>query len=226
MKVIPLNDKILVERVEAEEKTAGGIVLPDTAKEKPKQGKILELGEGKVLENGKRATPQPVVGLPTGVAVTAIAGGESHTLAALADGRLYAWGRGTSGQLGGDNCPAPLTTNNYCPNNSLYGNRATPQLVPTNAGYLPDVPVVAVAAGKGLSAGTFSLAVLANGTVYAWGSDNGGQLGDGCATGWAPYGEDDTITNAIGDVGQTSTEDESGRDNGQPSGCRRISDTA
>jgi len=58
MKVIPLNDKILVERVEAEEKTAGGIVLPDTAKEKPKQGKILELGEGKVLESGKRSAFQ------------------------------------------------------------------------------------------------------------------------------------------------------------------------
>lgn len=54
MTVIPLNDKILVERVEAEEKTAGGIVLPDTAKEKPKQGKVLSLGEGKVLDSGKR----------------------------------------------------------------------------------------------------------------------------------------------------------------------------
>ena len=54
MTVIPLNDKILVERVEAEEKTAGGIVLPDTAKEKPKQGKVLSLGDGKVLESGKR----------------------------------------------------------------------------------------------------------------------------------------------------------------------------
>jgi chaperonin GroES len=58
MKVIPLNDKILVERVEAEEKTAGGIVLPDTAKEKPKLGKILEMGDGKTLDNGKRATFQ------------------------------------------------------------------------------------------------------------------------------------------------------------------------
>jgi chaperonin GroES len=58
MKVIPLNDKILVERLEAEEKTAGGIVLPDTAKEKPKQGKVLATGEGKVLENGKRSSFQ------------------------------------------------------------------------------------------------------------------------------------------------------------------------
>ena len=55
MNVIPLNDKMLVERVEAEEKTAGGIVLPDTAKEKPKQGKVLSLGDGKLLDNGKRA---------------------------------------------------------------------------------------------------------------------------------------------------------------------------
>ena len=58
MKVTPLNDKILVERLEAEEKTAGGIVLPDTAKEKPKQGKVLATGEGKVLENGKRSSFQ------------------------------------------------------------------------------------------------------------------------------------------------------------------------
>ena len=55
MKVVPLNDKIVVKRLEAEEKTAGGIVLPDAAKEKPRQGKILSVGEGKLLENGKRA---------------------------------------------------------------------------------------------------------------------------------------------------------------------------
>ena len=54
MKVIPLNDKMLIERVEADEKTIGGILLPDTAKEKPKSGKVLELGEGKVLDSGKR----------------------------------------------------------------------------------------------------------------------------------------------------------------------------
>ena len=55
MKVVPLNDKILVQRLEAEEKTAGGIVLPDTAKEKPRQGKVLSVGEGKRLDNGQRA---------------------------------------------------------------------------------------------------------------------------------------------------------------------------
>lgn len=58
MNVAPLNDKILVQRLEAEDKTAGGIILPDNAKEKPKQGKVLSLGEGKLLENGKRAAFQ------------------------------------------------------------------------------------------------------------------------------------------------------------------------
>jgi chaperonin GroES len=53
--IVPLNEKIVVKRLEAEEKTAGGIVLPDTAKEKPKQGKVLSTGEGKLLDNGKRA---------------------------------------------------------------------------------------------------------------------------------------------------------------------------
>jgi chaperonin GroES len=62
MKVVPLNDKILVERLEAEDKTAGGILLPDSAKEKPKQGKILSVGEGKRLESGKRAPFQVKVG--------------------------------------------------------------------------------------------------------------------------------------------------------------------
>ena len=55
MKVVPLNDKLVVKRLEAEDKTAGGILLPDSAKEKPKHGKILSLGDGKLLENGKRA---------------------------------------------------------------------------------------------------------------------------------------------------------------------------
>ena len=55
MKVVPLNDKIVVKRLEADDKTAGGILLPDTAKEKPRQGKVVSLGEGKRLESGKRA---------------------------------------------------------------------------------------------------------------------------------------------------------------------------
>jgi chaperonin GroES len=54
MKIRPLGDKVLVERVEAESKTAGGIVLPDTAKEKPQRGKVVAVGEGKMLENGSR----------------------------------------------------------------------------------------------------------------------------------------------------------------------------
>jgi len=55
MKIVPLNDKIVVERLEADDKTTGGIILPDTAKEKPKQGKVLSLGDGKLLDSGKRA---------------------------------------------------------------------------------------------------------------------------------------------------------------------------
>ena len=62
MKIVPLNDKIVVERVEADDKTAGGIILPDTAKEKPKQGKVLALGEGKLLDDGGRAKFQVKVG--------------------------------------------------------------------------------------------------------------------------------------------------------------------
>lgn len=58
MKVVPLNDKLVVKRLEAEDKTAGGILLPDTAKEKPRQGKVLSVGDGKLLENGKRASFQ------------------------------------------------------------------------------------------------------------------------------------------------------------------------
>ena len=58
MTVVPLNDKIVVKRLEAEDKTAGGIVLPDSAKEKPKQGIVSAVGDGKLLENGKRAPLQ------------------------------------------------------------------------------------------------------------------------------------------------------------------------
>ncbi len=58
MKVMPLNDKIVVTRLEAEEKTAGGLYIPDSAREKPRQGKVVELGEGKVLDNGKRSAFQ------------------------------------------------------------------------------------------------------------------------------------------------------------------------
>lgn len=53
MKLRPLHDRILVERIESEEKTAGGIILPDTAKEKPQQGKVVAVGAGKKAEDGK-----------------------------------------------------------------------------------------------------------------------------------------------------------------------------
>lgn len=52
----PLGDRILLKRVEPEEKTKGGIVLPDTAKEKPREGIVLAVGEGRLLEDGKRAS--------------------------------------------------------------------------------------------------------------------------------------------------------------------------
>jgi len=61
-RVKPLNDKVLVERLEAEDVTKGGIVLPDSAKEKPKEGKILALGDGRLLDDGKRALFQVKVG--------------------------------------------------------------------------------------------------------------------------------------------------------------------
>lgn len=50
----PLGEKVLIKRLEADEKTAGGIVLPDSAKEKPKRGTVLQVGEGKLLDNGER----------------------------------------------------------------------------------------------------------------------------------------------------------------------------
>lgn len=55
MKIRPLGEKILVKRVEAEEKTASGIFLPQTAKEKPQQAKVVAVGDGKLLDNGQRA---------------------------------------------------------------------------------------------------------------------------------------------------------------------------
>lgn len=55
MKIRPLEDRVVIEPLEAEEKTAGGIVLPDTAKEKPQRGKVLSVGPGKLLDSGERA---------------------------------------------------------------------------------------------------------------------------------------------------------------------------
>ena len=62
MNVKPLGEKILIKRLEAEVKTAGGILLPETAKEKPKKGTIIAIGDGKLLENGGRAKFQVKIG--------------------------------------------------------------------------------------------------------------------------------------------------------------------
>ncbi|KPK77899.1 MAG: molecular chaperone GroES [Phycisphaerae bacterium SM23_30] len=55
MKIRPLADKVLIKRLEAENMTKGGIVLPDSAKEKPRRGKVVSLGDGKLLDNGTRS---------------------------------------------------------------------------------------------------------------------------------------------------------------------------
>ena len=54
MKIKPLNDRVLVVREEQEQKSAGGIIIPDTAKEKPQRGKVVAVGPGKIGENGQR----------------------------------------------------------------------------------------------------------------------------------------------------------------------------
>ena len=58
----PLGDRVILQRAEAEEKTAGGILLPESAKDKPKQGKIVACGEGRVLDNGDRLKMNVKVG--------------------------------------------------------------------------------------------------------------------------------------------------------------------
>ena len=58
----PLGDRIIIELVELEEKTASGIVLPDTAKEKPQEGKVVAVGTGRVLDNGERVALEVSVG--------------------------------------------------------------------------------------------------------------------------------------------------------------------
>ena len=58
MKVVPLGEKVVVKRLEAEETTAGGIVLPDSAKDKPARGKVLSVGEGRLLDDGTRKALQ------------------------------------------------------------------------------------------------------------------------------------------------------------------------
>ena len=53
MKVRPLGDRILLKRIEEEDKSKGGIIIPDTAKEKPQEGKVVAVGKGRMLEDGK-----------------------------------------------------------------------------------------------------------------------------------------------------------------------------
>jgi chaperonin GroES len=62
MKIRPLHDRVIVKRMEGEEKTKGGIIIPDTAKEKPVEGKVIAVGSGKVLENGKKVPLQVKAG--------------------------------------------------------------------------------------------------------------------------------------------------------------------
>jgi len=62
MKIKPLNDRILVRRLEGEQKTAGGIFIPDTAKEKPQQGEVVAAGPGRMADDGKRTAPEVKVG--------------------------------------------------------------------------------------------------------------------------------------------------------------------
>ncbi|HBP22751.1 MAG TPA: co-chaperone GroES [Planctomycetes bacterium] len=57
-RIRPINDKLVVKRLEAQEKTKGGILLPDSAKEKPKEGRVIAVGEGQLLDSGKRAELQ------------------------------------------------------------------------------------------------------------------------------------------------------------------------
>ncbi len=64
MKIRPLQDRILVKRVAEEEKTKGGIIIPDTAKEKPVEGEVIAVGNGKVSDDGKRAPARRQGGRP------------------------------------------------------------------------------------------------------------------------------------------------------------------
>ncbi|MBE3603237.1 co-chaperone GroES [bacterium] len=62
MKIRPLGDRILVKRIKEEEKTKGGIIIPDTAKEKPQEGKVVAVGKGKTTEDGKLIAPDVKAG--------------------------------------------------------------------------------------------------------------------------------------------------------------------
>ena len=58
MKVVPLGDRVVIKRIVADEKTRGGIVLPEAARQRPQQGRVLSVGDGRLLANGSRATQQ------------------------------------------------------------------------------------------------------------------------------------------------------------------------
>ena len=62
MKIRPLSDRILVKRIKEEDKTKGGIIIPDTAKEKPQEGKVVAVGKGKITEGGKLVAPDVKAG--------------------------------------------------------------------------------------------------------------------------------------------------------------------
>ncbi len=62
MKIRPLQDRIIVKRIEGEEKTKGGIIIPDSAKEKPMEGKVIAVGPGKLNEKGTRVAPEVKAG--------------------------------------------------------------------------------------------------------------------------------------------------------------------
>jgi len=62
MKIRPLQDRIIVKRMEEEDMTKGGIIIPDSAKEKPMEGKVIAVGNGKILDNGQKTTPDVKAG--------------------------------------------------------------------------------------------------------------------------------------------------------------------
>jgi len=84
MKIRPLQDRVIVKRLEEEEKTKGGIILPDSAKEKPQEGKVIAVGKGKVTEDGKvipldvKAGDRILFGKYSGTEVKI--GGEEHLI--------------------------------------------------------------------------------------------------------------------------------------------------
>lgn len=62
LKIRPLHDRLIIKRIDAEAKTAGGIIIPDSAKEKPQQGEVLAVGNGKILEDGKKVPVDVKIG--------------------------------------------------------------------------------------------------------------------------------------------------------------------